>query len=222
WILDVKEFQSWACNSGESLWLQGIPGAGKTILCSTIIDHMQDKCRQDPSARVVYYYFDFTDKKQQTLASFLKSIIYQLASVEEIISESVVALYNQHGGLQEPKSDELLVVLMSELALPRRIYLLIDALDECSKDERQKFFNGFLKHSLATHLNILITSRKEPDIKAAINGTFLHNICIQSSVVDSDVRTHVSNAISGDPIFQKWKPAIQQVLDAIVEGSHGT
>jgi hypothetical protein len=131
-------------------------------------------------------------------------------------------MYNKYGGLQEPRADELLEVLMSELAHPQRTYLLIDALDECSKDERQTFFNGFLKCSLPTNLNILITSRKEADIEAALKGSFSHNICIQSSVIDSDVRTHVSNVISRDPILQKWKPAIQQeILDAIVQGSHG-
>ena len=140
WIFDVKEFQSWASNPGESLWLHGIPGAGKTVICSTIIDHMQDKCQQDCSARVVYYYFDFADNKKQSLASFLKSIIYQLASVEEIVSESVAELYNKHGGLQEPRTDELLEVLMNELAHFQRTYLLIDALDECLQGRETDVF----------------------------------------------------------------------------------
>lgn len=222
WIFDIKEFQSWASNSGESLWLHGIPGAGKTILCSTIIDHMRDQSQQASGHIVVYYYFDFADNKKQTLASFLKSIIYQLSSVEEIVPEPVAELYTKHCGLQEPRSDELLEVLMNELARPQRTYLLIDALDECSKDERQNFFDSFLKYPLPTNLNILVTSRKEPDLEAALKGSFSHSVCIQGSVIDADVRTHVSNVISRDNILQKWKPAIQQeMLEAIVQGSHG-
>ncbi|KAI9772775.1 MAG: hypothetical protein M1839_002320 [Geoglossum umbratile] len=222
WIFDLREFQSWASNSGESLWLHGIPGAGKTVLCSTIIDRMQERCQQDSSARVAYYYFDFADSKKQTLTSFLKSIIYQLASVEEVVSESVAELYSKHDGLQEPRPDELLEVLISELAHPQTTYLLIDALDECSRIERQNFLDGFLKYSLPSNLNVLITSRKEPDIEEALRDSFSHNICIQSSMIDSDVRTHVSNVISRDPLLQKWKPVIQQeILEAIVQGSHG-
>lgn len=222
WIFDIKEFQSWASESGQSLWLHGIPGAGKTILCSTIIEYMQGKYQKDSGAHVLYYYFDFADNKKQTLASFLKSIIYQLVSAEEVVSESVSELYNKHGGLQDPRHDELVEVLMSELARPQRTYLLIDALDECSKDERRIFFNSFLKHLHLSNLSILITSRREPDIEAELKDCFSYNICIESSVIDSDVRIHVSNVISRDPILEKWKPAIQQeMLEAIVQGSHG-
>jgi len=190
-----------------------------------MFDHYRpyaNHCQQNSRTRVVYYYFDFADNQKQTFAGFLKSIIYQLASVQEIISSPVAELYNKHGGLQEPRSGELIEVVMEELANPQRTYLLIDALDECLKDERQILFNTFLKCSLPANLSMLVTSRKEPDIEAALKGSFSHTICIQSSVIDSDVRTHVSNVISRDSTLQRWKPAVQQeILEAIVQGSHG-
>jgi hypothetical protein len=40
WIFDVKHFKSWAEGEGDDIWIHGIPGAGKTILCSTIINYM--------------------------------------------------------------------------------------------------------------------------------------------------------------------------------------
>jgi hypothetical protein len=76
WIFDTREFQSWSTNEGESMWLHGIPGASKTILCSTIINHMQGICLGKAGVRVVYFYFDFSDNTKQSVPNFLKSIIF--------------------------------------------------------------------------------------------------------------------------------------------------
>ncbi|KAK3897852.1 hypothetical protein C8A05DRAFT_38570 [Staphylotrichum tortipilum] len=42
WTLDADAFKEWKTTPGQALWLHGIPGAGKTIICSTIIDHKRD------------------------------------------------------------------------------------------------------------------------------------------------------------------------------------
>jgi hypothetical protein len=60
------------------------------------------------------------------------------------------------------------------------------------------------------------------DIETALGPSFTHTICIQSSVIDADVRIHVSNSIARDQRLSKWKPAIrEEILDAIIKGSHG-
>ena len=40
WILDSAPFKEWSETTHSSMWLHGIPGAGKSILCSTIIEHV--------------------------------------------------------------------------------------------------------------------------------------------------------------------------------------
>jgi ankyrin repeat protein len=220
WIFDVREFQSWKTQDGESLWINGVPGAGKTILCSTIIDHMQEMSK-DTESRVVYYYFDFSDSTKQSLSSLLKSLIFQVVSEPGSDATSAEALYDKCNETMEPSLDELLGVLI-DLARLKTTYLFIDALDECPESERELFFKSFFESSLPTPINILITSRKEYDIESALKDKVAHNISIQSADVDADVRIHVENAITQDPAFRKWKPAIrQEMLDAIVSGSHG-
>lgn len=222
WIFDAKEFISWTDNPGESLWLHGIPGAGKTILCSTIIDHMLQQWGTKPNTEVVYFYFDFSDNKKQAVAGLMKSIIYQLISGEEVIPDSAADLYGKCKGLTEPNLDELFAVIIAEVSRTDRTFVLLDALDECRKDERPFFFETFVQSSLPTNLSLLITSRKESDIEAALGLSFTQTICIQSSVVNVDVRTHVSHSIARDLRLSKWKPAVrEEILDAIVAGSHG-
>src|SRR6266516_705343 len=40
WLLDSKAFAQWSTAQQSSMWIYGIPGAGKTILCSTVIDFL--------------------------------------------------------------------------------------------------------------------------------------------------------------------------------------
>ena len=223
WVFESAKFEAWSKSEGTSLWMHGIPGAGKTILCSSIIDYMQNLYKYKSRVNVIYYYFDFADSKKQSVSSFLKSLIFQLASVAHTIPGPALELFERCSGLQEPSLDELFGVFVAVLAAEEeKAFLLVDALDECPEEERRVFLKLFFKDPIPKGLSILITSRKEPGIETALKDTVPHNISIQSAVIDADVRVPVSNAISEDPIFQKWKPGIrQEILDGIVHGSQG-
>jgi hypothetical protein len=60
------------------LWLYGIPGCGKTILSSTIIEDVLYHYH-DPTMAVIYFYFDFNDVEKQQYEKMLRSLITQLS-----------------------------------------------------------------------------------------------------------------------------------------------
>ncbi|KAI0130061.1 ankyrin repeat-containing domain protein [Xylariales sp. AK1849] len=191
WVIADEQFRDWKKAKGELLWLHGIPGAGKTVLCSTIIDHMQECCAkpvQDSVLpnRAVYFYFDFSDSVKQTLTSLLKSAISQLLSANPTASEAAEALYRaKKNDIEEPSIEELLDVLLSEVACTETTFFLIDALDECPREEGAKFFDQLLNPILAAKINVLITSRKDSDIERGLGCIASYIICIQDSVVDA-------------------------------------
>ncbi|PSN59256.1 hypothetical protein BS50DRAFT_641131 [Corynespora cassiicola Philippines] len=63
WFLHSDAFNMWKSQRNSFLWLYGIPGCGKTILSSTIIEHLRSLSTQP----LLYFYFDFTDSEKQTL-----------------------------------------------------------------------------------------------------------------------------------------------------------
>lgn len=83
---------------------------------------MQEKCREETGVRVVYFYFEFSDNTKQSFLNLLKSIIFQLASVTETMSEPTLELYEKYHGLQEATTDELFGVLLSELACASKTF----------------------------------------------------------------------------------------------------
>ncbi|PZC88567.1 vegetative incompatibility protein HET-E-1, partial [Pyrenophora tritici-repentis] len=49
WLLEGEQFTTWKESAASRLWLYGIPGCGKTILSSTIIEHLLQHCHDDTS-----------------------------------------------------------------------------------------------------------------------------------------------------------------------------
>ena len=49
------------------------------VLCSTIIEHVQNICSSDegPVSFCIYYYFDFKDRRRQNLDGFIRSALAQ-------------------------------------------------------------------------------------------------------------------------------------------------
>ena len=53
----------------QTLFCPGIPGAGKTILASVVIDDLNIRFRKDSSVGVVYIYYDYRLRDEQKIAS---------------------------------------------------------------------------------------------------------------------------------------------------------
>jgi ankyrin repeat domain-containing protein 50 len=109
WFIKSAAFTAWKSSQKSSLWLHGIPGAGKTVLCSTIIDHV--KTLLAPETKLAYFYFDYNDSQKETVGGMLRSMIFQLstASGTEKLPTAVDELfYQSHNGLQQPPLQSLI------------------------------------------------------------------------------------------------------------------
>src|SRR5216117_3237475 len=49
WLLNSNEFQQWLNTSRGILFCPGIPGAGKTMMASIVVDYLCDKFQNDAS-----------------------------------------------------------------------------------------------------------------------------------------------------------------------------
>src|SRR6266852_1206292 len=83
----------------------------------------------------VLFYFHFRDIDKQHWRHLVTSLLTQLSSYSGPRCDILSRLYSKHDdGAQQPSDDTLTCRLKEMLALPdqRPIYLIIDALDECS------------------------------------------------------------------------------------------
>jgi hypothetical protein len=63
WLTKGDDLQSWLKSPDGHLWLHGIPGAGKTILASAVIQSAIETMK--PKESLSYFYCDYKDTKRQ-------------------------------------------------------------------------------------------------------------------------------------------------------------
>ena len=91
WFLESRQLIEWTEATNVSLWIQGNPGVGKTILCSTIIEEVITICKPAPFNQYTYFYFDFNEKR--TVVDILRSIIAQLCNHKNTLPSELHQVY---------------------------------------------------------------------------------------------------------------------------------
>ncbi|RYP05136.1 hypothetical protein DL764_004021 [Monosporascus ibericus] len=96
WLLNSDKYQNWLKTSKQTLFCPGIPGAGKTILTSIIIDDLTGRFQQDNSTGIAYIYFNFQRHDEQKAEDLLASLLKQLCQQLSSLPDTLRALHNHH------------------------------------------------------------------------------------------------------------------------------
>jgi len=73
WFFQGRIIIEWESSSGSLLWVHGKPGSGKSVICSSLIQDIMDKCDAG-SAIMAYFYFDFRDLNKQSCHDLISKI----------------------------------------------------------------------------------------------------------------------------------------------------
>ncbi|KAJ7593607.1 hypothetical protein C8J56DRAFT_776340, partial [Mycena floridula] len=197
WFLKRQEFVDWKDGKKKSLWCPGIPGAGKTILSSVIIDHLQSL--SGSTIAVLYIYCNYTRQSDQTPTQLLGSLLKQLVQHHSSISEHLLTLHTKCSSrVTFPTLTELVTALHTEASSYSHVYIIVDALDECS-DSNQARNLFFPSHSsglwsLPDHVHLLITSRDILSISLEFHN--MPKISIEAH--NEDLETYIMGRITSD------------------------
>ncbi|OKL62527.1 hypothetical protein UA08_02417 [Talaromyces atroroseus] len=205
WFLDSLEFQKWIKSDGQTLFCPGIPGAGKTVLVSVVVDSLIALFRSDETIGIAYVYCDFRKTHEQTAKDILASLLRQLAYGQSYLPASVISLHDMHraqGSL--PSFEELLTTFRSVAALFSKIFVVIDAIDEMSMACRYKLIPEILDQQYK--VNIFVTSRYIPDIVQEFKGSTALEIRASNPDVESYIETHIKSL----PCFDDWSPKLHE------------
>ena len=227
WLLESAKFAEWKERAASRLWLYGIPGCGKTILSSTIIEHLLQHCHDNASMVTAYFYFDFNDTQKQDPELMLRSLLTQLLQRLSTMPKGVDALFSAcNNGQRQPSSHALLEVIRQVMQQFTYVYVVLDALDECTqRPELMDALETMARWQLDS-VHLLMTSRKERDIESSLEGYIEEEdtICLQRDVVDRDIQLYVQQRLSDDKALTKWnKDAVirQEIETALMDGARG-
>lgn len=222
--MDSETYNGWKKDHNSFLWLYGIPGCGKTVLCSTAIENaLGDRSAAiEEQVGVGYFYFDFNSQDQQFRDTMLRSLLSQLWSQNRENANALDALYLACGsGVSQPPLPMLMNALKELVRHFPDAFIILDALDECK--ERAKLMltiEELVKWNIPS-LHILVTSREEKDIRESLSKflNYKDRIRVQSALVEEDIRAYVRSQIRNDHKLKKWqKPEVQTEIETVLMG----
>ena len=211
WLVDSAEFKNWVENDKQTLFCPGIPGAGKTILTSIVVEELTNRFENDKSVGIAYLYCNFRRRDEQKAEELLASLVKQLAQSWSSMPESVKSLYNKHKDRRtRPAFDEISRILQSVAVAYSRIIIVVDALDECqvSDGSRARLLSEIFSLQAKCRANIFATSRFNAEIKKEFEGSIYQEIRASSE----DVRRYLDHHIFRLPGFVGRSPGLQEEI----------
>jgi DNA replication protein DnaC len=223
WLLDSKTFAQWSTARQSSMWIYGIPGAGKTILCSTVIDSLLQH-RQVGDA-VAFFYFDYMDEQKQTLEAAIRSLISQLWSSYSEVPETIRRLWRSNQGPYRKgllSNRELIDCFKGSCKGFGKVQVVLDALDESSdRAPLLAFLEEMVKHSDG-NIQLIVTSRHEQDIEETLMTLFLHPVSLDNKFVAADIRRHVHSSLEHDRKLKRMPTKLKhRIEDVLTQKAHG-
>ena len=199
WLLVEENFKSWVDGSGSScLFCSGIPGGGKIILTSLVINHLESRIAAN-KPMVAYIFFDYKDQERQTVTAILRSLLRQVIESIGQIPQSVQHFYDtlppdkEENTMDEAQCTSLLESLIRNE--PRDTFLIFDALDECpdidhdSNEVRSRIASAMKRLAIVGRL--FITAR--PNVHPATVIPDCQRLDIRAT--DRDMRCYIDARI---------------------------
>lgn len=195
------------------------------VLCSTIIEHVQNICSSDegPVSFCIYYYFDFKDRRRQNLDGFIRSALAQFCQQNTTIPREVMDLYTDRGRKgRDPTLASLVETLLMLLKQSENTYIVLDALDESREQKEVLQLISRIKEGYGYSANILITSRMERQIQTGLQYLSTWEICLHGPQVHRDIQTLVNRVLVTDPVLSKRPVQLKKEIEqALVNGASG-
>lgn len=192
------------------------------LLSSTIIEEISRHSQSASSLAIAYFYFDFHDTDTR-LHAVLRSLVEQISLQCPNTPDALMQLFSDNAeGCRSPTAEELTSTVKSIIGTFGSVYVIFDALDECpQREELLALLETMHDWGLST-LHLLATSRPEQDIEQNLGRIISHEIVMYESLVDGDIRIHVSKTLDDDNKFQMYSKEEKHMIEsALIKGAHG-
>jgi hypothetical protein len=201
----LDEIATWVADPSAKLvyWLTGVAGTGKTTIAQSVAYMAADR-----KCLAATFFFSRTsgsaDRRRAT--AVIPTIAYQLANRHQMFRDCICAAISNDRDVGERQvAMQAKCLLLDALggsrhALPLPLVIVLDALDECDKENGREGGDliPVLLHSLEKlpfSIRIFITSRPEPSIKNMFSRADIHGSTtglalhrdIEQSIVREDI-----------------------------------
>ncbi|KAF4944207.1 hypothetical protein FSARC_14737 [Fusarium sarcochroum] len=222
WLLETEAFRSWLDTPGQTLFCPGIPGGGKTVLTSLVVNNLISNFRGDLSTGVAYIYCSSKQQHEQTAEQLLTSLLKQLASSQPTLPTHLKALYDEHSRQRtRPTLSQILEKLALIVSTYSRVFILIDALDECQASEcsRSNLLFELSRLQKQHQINVFATSRGIPIILSDMTSHFETIASLEILANKRDITAYLKGNIERLPSFVRQDQNLQEMIIRVISES---
>jgi hypothetical protein len=218
WFLEAEEYLAWVRGSTHTLVCPGQPGAGKTIMAATVIHellHTEDVT----SVGIAYLFCNYKRQHEQDTYHFLAALTRQLLFQKETVPGSLTDIFTRHKARNTRMSQgELRDVLLSICGAFKKVYIVIDALDECGKDVNSELLPTIRGLQLQISVSLLVTTRQPRKVLDHVPSC----PTLEVRASESDVAIYLGARMRTLPKFVQTDQALQDmIVTAIVSAVDG-
>ncbi|KAK5996456.1 Serine/threonine-protein phosphatase 6 regulatory ankyrin repeat subunit B-like protein [Cladobotryum mycophilum] len=199
----------------------GIPGAGKTILASIVVDDLMRDIHDYDSIGLAYIYCNFQRQQEQNINHMVASLVKQLAQHQPTLPHCIKTLHDVHRKKRtRPSLEELLDTLKMLSQAYSKIFIVVDALDECelSSGCLSRFVSELFELKRKHGVNILATSRFTPEIEKRFDGSAVLEIRADEGDVRKYLEEHMQELPSVIKDNEKLQSDIIQKISNSIRG----
>ncbi|KAF4240075.1 hypothetical protein CNMCM8980_005445 [Aspergillus fumigatiaffinis] len=210
WIIQTDELQKWlglqpspsAQSASNVLWLYGNPGTGKSTMAITMVEELPKlPCFINGAKFLAYFFCDSSSKDLTTATSILRNLIYQFITQQPQLTRFLLpACEKEQENLQSFDSFWSILMNIGSDTVTGAKYCIIDALDECDNawrtllDRIKRQFKSHTSRDTQPKINILIISRKYPEIERRLREFDSKNLALYPSMAD-DLDTFIKEKV---------------------------
>jgi hypothetical protein len=220
WLLDKSSvYQEWKEAAGDLLWIWGMPGCGKTIMISSIIEDLKDLTARDTSSALAYFYFDFgTPAKQNALNCARYILSHLVAFRQDEVPPALKHLYIKkcNYGHEDPSLTDLtdMLELLVTTDDMQNVFIILDGLDEApvKNDKREDLLAwvGQVLGRMGNKLHLCASSRPEADIKEKFAELdCVKEISMEESKIGGDITLYIQKSLLNHPKLKRLPPALK-------------
>ena len=221
WLLNSPKYQAWRERGKQTLLCRGIPGAGKTILASVVIEDLIASYQHETNVGIAFIYCNFRLHGQQKDGDLLSSLLKQLSEQRKALPDCVEDIFNKHKTKHtRPSSNEISASIQSVAAMYSKVFIIVDALDECQVTDgsRKRLLTEIFNLQTNGKVSFLATSRHIPDII----DNFQEDTLLDVRATEEDIRRYLDGQSWLLPSFVRRNPELkEEVNEAILRAVDG-
>lgn len=229
WVLRNPQYCRW--QNGDDvrlLWIRGGAGKGKTMMSIGLVEQFSE----DDSSIVTYFFCQDTDYQLNTMEGIIKGLIQQLIRQRKELIEFLQCHWDPaEASFTENMSSwrRLWDVLLEMINHCRRqrVYVVVDALDECQNGEIGEFLKLIVRTGLDNaNVRWLLTSRPLDDADRELLNTTQEigiGLELHFDYLEAAIKTYVSHKVRELYPVHRYGQNIPQSLETqLLEKAEGT